>query len=101
MWKGNKAKYRAIHAWIRSNYGKADKCEGKTCKGICKNYQWANLSGKYRRDIKDYIMLCRSCHIQFDNMPKKISKTLTGRKMPEETKRKISLANKGKVKKCP
>jgi hypothetical protein len=66
-WKGNKAKYGARHLWIIHHYGKACMCWNHECKAInIKRYDWANISGHYRRDINDWIMLCRSCHNFFD-----------------------------------
>ena len=60
-WKGDNAKYRAIHTWISYNYGKANKCENnEKHKGL---FVWANISGKYLRDITDYKMLCQKCHM--------------------------------------
>jgi len=29
-------------------------------------YEWANISGEYKRDVSDYIQLCPSCHRKFD-----------------------------------
>ncbi len=70
-WKGEKVSYRTLHNWIVNNFGKADHCEhcGKT---DAKRYDWANISGEYKRDISDYIQLCRKCHIKFDETPEKI-----------------------------
>jgi hypothetical protein len=65
-WKGDNAKYCAKHQWINKNYGKANKCENKDCLKESKIFDWANISGEYKRDIKDYKMLCRSCHGKFD-----------------------------------
>ena len=76
-WQKENPSYRAVHAWIRKKYGKPDKCENKRCvyprkdaRGHLmvkpKAYQWANLSGKYRRDRKDFIKLCALCHKLFD-----------------------------------
>jgi hypothetical protein len=31
-----------------------------------KRFDWANKSGKYMRDIADYIQLCPSCHKLYD-----------------------------------
>lgn len=54
--------YRGIHQWMQKNYGKAYVCEQATieCKG---RFEWANISGKYKRDRLDWEMLC-SCHHQ-------------------------------------
>ncbi len=69
-WKGEKVSYRALHNWIVNNFGKANHCEhcGKL---DAKVYDWANISGEYKRDISDYIQLCRKCHIKFDDSPQK------------------------------
>lgn len=66
MWKGKKVKYRALHQWIRRNFGSPEFCENKKCTKKCKRYQWTNISGKYRRDRKDWKRLCMSCHYTFD-----------------------------------
>jgi len=62
-WKGEDAKYDAIHNWIRRHKPKPKLCEN--CKKS-KRLQLANLSGKYLRDINDYKYLCSSCHSKFD-----------------------------------
>ncbi len=67
LWKGEQASYTAKHIWIRRHYGKAQMCQNLDCE--CKNpkrFDWANLSGKYLREIKDYIQLCVSCHKKAD-----------------------------------
>lgn len=64
-WKGNEAGYVAKHMWISKHYGKANKCI--KCGGVAKRYEWANISGEYRRDISDYMMLCPSCHRKMDH----------------------------------
>lgn len=68
-WKGNKASYDAFHHRVRFMKGEPKKCDvcGSTKK---KNYQWANLSGKYH-DIFDYKRMCVSCHIKYDFSRKK------------------------------
>ena len=35
-----------------------------------KKVQLANISGKYMRDIEDYMWLCSSCHALFDKINK-------------------------------
>lgn len=65
LWKGEKASYEAKHIWIRTHYGNATKCE--KCDGKnAKRFEWANISGKYLRNIKDYMQLCPSCHRLMD-----------------------------------
>lgn len=51
--------YSGIHAWVRKRKPKPQFCE--QCK-IKPPIDLANLSGKYMRDIADYVYLCRSCH---------------------------------------
>ena len=81
QWKGNKAKYQALHTWIRKYHGSADRCENPDCKGISNDFQWALKPGrKYSRNIKDYKQLCRSCHRKMDVTP--------------ETREKISNSNR-------
>ena len=74
-WKGDGVGYHALHAWLYRHFGKANKCENKDCKyprtgrrwmEKPKRYEWANLSGKYKRDRTDWIHLCPSCHRKFD-----------------------------------
>lgn len=78
-WKGDKAGYKAIHQWITRCLGKANKCEGHLfgikCRGLEKRFEWANISGEYKRDLKDYIQLGHSCHIKYDGISKKVWET--------------------------
>lgn len=70
LWKGEKATYRTKHAWLVRRIGKANHCEhcglDKLPKGKKRIFDWANISGKYKRDITDYISLCKKCHKHFD-----------------------------------
>lgn len=63
MWKGDNVGYSSLHEWIKNHKPKKSYCE--ICK-IKKSYDLANISGKYKRDIDDYLWLCRSCHMRFD-----------------------------------
>lgn len=84
-WKGEGAKYRSIHSWIARNYGKANKCENKNCEKKSKYYDWALIKGKqHAHDINNYMMLCKSCHLKYDNH-------LIGFKHSEETCKKMSI----------
>ena len=64
-WKGDKAGYSAIHYWIERQLGKPRLCEHCGTEDA-KKYEWANISGEYRRDITDFIRLCVSCHQKMD-----------------------------------
>jgi hypothetical protein len=66
-WKGDKVGYRALHSWISRKRGQPHYCE------VCKRddlryrqYHWANKSGKYKRELSDWIRLCVKCHKEFD-----------------------------------
>ena len=66
-WLGDKVNYRQLHSWVEREKGKPHYCEH------CKNsdlrhrqYQWANKSHKYLRNLEDWIRLCVKCHIAYD-----------------------------------
>jgi hypothetical protein len=65
-WKGMDANYNSKHAWINRNYGKASHCENDITHES-KVFDWANISGEYKREVNDYKQLCRSCHRTMDN----------------------------------
>ena len=65
QWKGDRVGYLALHQWIARKLGNPKKCEH--CETTtAKRYDWANVSGDYKRDLTDWIRLCRKCHIQYD-----------------------------------
>lgn len=63
-WQNNPS-YSAIHKWIVRNFGRANYCSNDECHKA-KRYDWANISGEYKRDINDWRQLCRSCHTKLD-----------------------------------
>ena len=63
-WKGSKVSYKSLHQWVSNNYGKSPICE--ECGENKKEIDWANVSGKYRRDRSDWKRLCRKCHYKLD-----------------------------------
>jgi len=65
-WQSNKPAYQSTHFWVRKNWGKATKCEGDSCSGKSKTYEWANLEGKYTRSRADWKQMCHSCHFKYD-----------------------------------
>lgn len=62
MWKEN-AGYSAVHAWIRTHFIKPKNCEH--C-GEEKKLDWASKTKEYKKNIEEYVALCRSCHIKLD-----------------------------------
>lgn len=59
------SEYTRIHRWISYKNGKPNICSKCGTKDS-KRYEWANISGKYKEDIKDWIRLCKSCHGRMD-----------------------------------
>lgn len=59
------SEYRVLHEWVTRHKGRPSRCED--C-GIttAKWYDWANISGEYKKDVNDFKRLCRSCHRIFD-----------------------------------
>lgn len=63
-WKGDNAGYNSIHIWIRKHKSPQELCS--MC-GKKVQLQLANISGKYYRDINDFMWLCVKCHRKFDS----------------------------------
>lgn len=72
-WKGDQVGYIALHKWIYRHFGKPKKCE--FCGKKKKKYYWANKTGEYKRMRKDWIQLCMSCHVRYDNVLEKAWRT--------------------------
>ena len=56
--------YRAIHKYIQLRNGKPEICIG--CGKVEGILHWANISGVYTRNVKDYIGMCSGCHGSHD-----------------------------------
>jgi len=68
-WKGENVSYRELHKWLNKKFGKPRQCQH--CNSTSeKIYDWANISKEYKRDLDDWIRLCRSCHIKYDRKSK-------------------------------
>lgn len=65
MWKGDEVGYSGVHAWVRSRLGTPQYC-AKCQSHEPQRYEWANISGNYKREIDDWIRLCTKCHFLFD-----------------------------------
>jgi hypothetical protein len=62
-WKGENVSYSVLHKWIRRYKPSQSQCS--MC-GEIKPLELANVSHKYKRDIRDFIWLCRKCHKWYD-----------------------------------
>lgn len=59
-WKGNEAKYNALHMWVRKRKIKPPKCE--ICNKKTEGLELAKISEKYTRNLEDYKYICYRCH---------------------------------------
>lgn len=55
--------YSGLHSWIIRQLGKAKAC--CFCEST-KAVDWANKSREYKKDLDDWIPLCRKHHIAYD-----------------------------------
>jgi hypothetical protein len=65
-WKGDDANYHSKHVYIYRKLGQPCFCSNCKTNDKKKNYEWANISGKYKRDLSDWIRLCIPCHRNYD-----------------------------------
>jgi len=64
-WKGDNVGYGGVHDWIREKYGTPSLCD-KCGDTNSKRYEWANITGEYTRDRKNWQRLCVKCHRRLD-----------------------------------
>ncbi len=83
LWKGNNVTIKRIHIWLKLTFGKANRCDNIKCPNKSKIYDWSLIRGKlYIKDRRNFRMLCRQCHINYDYTDErrfKISKSHLGR----------------------
>lgn len=72
-WKGDGVGYAALHDWVRSKLGTPKECAKCLSSKNDVMYQWANVSGLYKRDLKDWQRLCIKCHRKNDKNEKRAS----------------------------
>ena len=65
---GTSTEYRMLHYWVEKQLGKPKRCEECLMDDPSRRYDWANISGEYRRDVADWKRLCRSCHAKMDGI---------------------------------
>ena len=73
-WKGDNAGYTSKHDWIKRWYGRPNLCDHCGTEDA-KKFEWANISGEYKRDRTDWYRLCTRCHRKFDDMDSKMVTT--------------------------
>lgn len=62
-WMGENASYSTIHDWVRRWKIKQINCE--LCKES-KKLEVHNINGLYKRNLSDWVWLCRKCHQKVD-----------------------------------
>lgn len=88
--------YARVHKWLKYHYGKADCCENENCEHISSVFHYALKKGfPYEKNINNFIKLCVSCHKLYDWKPE-YTERLKNRKLSDETKEKLRVANIGK-----
>jgi hypothetical protein len=64
-WKGDAVGYCALHAWVarhKKKTGVCTDCGNEVGTARTTGTEWANVSGRYLRDLDDFIELCIPCH---------------------------------------
>lgn len=59
--------YGPLHEYVKKRLVRPDKCEH--CHQV-KKLELANRSGKYKRDLTDWLWLCKKCHHKYDGHEK-------------------------------
>lgn len=68
-WRGDAVSYTTLHEWVRRHKTKTGSCtECGADVGTDRSHgtEWANVSGRYLRDLDDFIELCIPCHRRRD-----------------------------------
>jgi len=77
QWKGDDIGYIGIHVWLHKKLKKPKECV--YCGEDIKPIEWASISHKAKRDLDDFIPLCRSCHHVYDDIASKRQRDNYGR----------------------
>ena len=67
--------YSGIHSWIRDKLGLASlafSCQDINCKGNGGRLEWSNVSGKYKKELSDWMIRCKTCHAKYDCQGEKL-----------------------------
>lgn len=69
-WKGDKVTRKALHTWIKTRISKPLGCNH--C-GEIKPLDLANKSQEYKRELNDWLWLCKKCHMKYDKEVHKLA----------------------------
>lgn len=72
-----KMSYAGVHLWISRRLGQPNYCEHCKSQDPARTYDWSNRSGEYKRELTDWLRLCRACHIQYDGHTIKRKETIS------------------------
>ena len=91
---GDKLSVVGAHAWARHHFEKSKTCdfcktEDRPCKDGRSYLDWANKSGEYLRDRNDWYVLCRKCHINYDQQWKRRTRDNKGKFSSPQTENSI------------
>jgi hypothetical protein len=79
-WLGDNVGYAGIHQWLRLMFGSPKICEKCGTKNA-KKYEWANITGIYKRERKNFMRMCTSCHHRLDKTIRNIHWMNYGKKI--------------------
>jgi hypothetical protein len=69
-WRGAEVSYGALHDWVSYYLGRPQQCENCDTTEHWR-YEWANISGEYKRELSDWARLCKNCHVLIDDTIRK------------------------------
>lgn len=75
LWKGDFISYSVLHRWVQKHLGVASICSNCLTTSKITRIEWANISGNYLRQLDDWLPMCRSCHMIFDDVSKRVWET--------------------------
>lgn len=64
-WKGDAVGYGGLHMWVAQHKDKTGicaSCDAEVGTARRRGTEWANVSGRYLRDLGDFVELCIPCH---------------------------------------
>jgi len=94
-WKGDTVGYASLHEWVTNHKLKPELCENCKCNPPRDLH---NTPGTYKRNLEDWVWLCRKCHmIEDERLEQLIKRNKSGfvRNISEETRKRMSESRKG------